>query len=151
MREFKTEILLIGINPYTLVPEPVLQEIFMQAAKAKSPIPVKGTLNGIPFIQTLVKFRGKWRLYLNNPMRKSVNGMVGDIVKIKLRFDPTPGFIHTHPDLADALAKNQQADSGYQLLSASRKKEINLYLHHLKNNNTLSKNIEKLIRHLSEQ
>ncbi|MEI9935362.1 MAG: hypothetical protein WDM71_11065 [Ferruginibacter sp.] len=43
----------------------------MQAGKDKGHIPVKGKLDGHAFIQTLVKYSGKWRLYLNGPMRKA--------------------------------------------------------------------------------
>lgn len=38
--KFKADIKIIGINPFVFVPEKVLSEIFKQAQKDKSPIPV---------------------------------------------------------------------------------------------------------------
>ncbi len=75
---FSTLIEIIDINPYVLLPVSVLENICKQANKTKGPIPIKGTINKHLFIQTLVKFRGEWRLYLNTPMRKGSNTKVGD-------------------------------------------------------------------------
>lgn len=65
---FKAEIKIIGINPYVLVPGPILQKIFKQAGRDKGPIPIKGTINKKPYRQTLVKYSGAWRLYINTTM-----------------------------------------------------------------------------------
>jgi len=66
MESFTAEVLIIGINPYVGLPENVLNALFEQADKSKSPIPVRGTLNGKRFVQTLVKYQGAWRLYSNS-------------------------------------------------------------------------------------
>lgn len=87
MPAFSAEIFIIGINPYVLPPEAVLQPVFKSAAKDKSPIPVKGTIDGHPFQQTLVKYAGKWRLYLNKPMRTACGKEVGDTAAFTLLFD----------------------------------------------------------------
>jgi len=55
MKSFFEKIAQIGINPYTHVPEDILDDLFRQAGKTKSPIPVRGTINGKRFKQTLVK------------------------------------------------------------------------------------------------
>jgi Domain of unknown function (DUF1905) len=64
VNRFKATIDIIGVNPFVLLPDPVLKNIFKQAQKDKGPIPVRGTINGHPFIQTLVKYSGYWRLYI---------------------------------------------------------------------------------------
>jgi uncharacterized protein DUF1905 len=69
MERFTAKILKIGINPYVGLPEDVLNTLFRQADKNKGPIPVRGTLDGKRFKQTLVKYQGAWGLYLNTPMR----------------------------------------------------------------------------------
>ena len=43
---FKATIEIIGVNPYVLLPEKVLNAIFEQAQKNKGPIPIKGKING---------------------------------------------------------------------------------------------------------
>lgn len=69
---FRTTILIIGVNPYVAVPDRTLEQLFAQAGRDKSPIPVHGTLDGHAFVQSLVKYAGDWRLYLNGPMLKAV-------------------------------------------------------------------------------
>jgi len=68
VRPFPTAIRKIGVNPYVLVARDVLSDLFRQAERRRGPIPVTGTLNRKAFTQTLVKFRGHWRLYINGPM-----------------------------------------------------------------------------------
>jgi hypothetical protein len=75
---FSAIIKIIGINPYVLLPQKVLNEIFKKAGKKIGPIPVKGKFNGHPYQQTLVRYSGKWQLYLNTAMRKAAGIDVGD-------------------------------------------------------------------------
>lgn len=62
MFNFKTEINIIGVNPFVYVPKNILLQIFEQAGKNKGQIPIKGTINHTPYKQTLVKFNGEWRI-----------------------------------------------------------------------------------------
>ena len=62
---------------------------------------------GKDFIQNLVKYSGKWRLYLNGPMRKAAGKDVGDIIDIKIDFDPKPRTTPIHPKLKKAFKENQ--------------------------------------------
>ena len=59
---FLATVEVIGINPFVFIPETILNAIFEKAAKSKGPIPVKGTVNSIPYTQTLMKFRGRMAL-----------------------------------------------------------------------------------------
>jgi len=58
MKSFSSRVAKIGINPYVGVSEDVLNSLFQQANKTRSPIPVRGTINGKKFKQTLVKYQG---------------------------------------------------------------------------------------------
>lgn len=148
MPSFETRIGIIGINPYVSPPASVLKKLFAEAGKDKSPLPVKGLLNGHPFIQTLVKYRGRWRLYLNTPMRKATGLKVGDLAKVELAIDADERPEPLHARLQDALSKNKKARKAYDQLIPSRQKEINRYLHFLKTEAALRKNIDKLIQSL---
>lgn len=90
MKSFSARILKIGINPYVGVPEGVLGALFRQADKTKGPIQVRGTINGKRFQQTLVKYQGAWRLYINGEMRQAAEIDVGDEAHIKIEYDPLP-------------------------------------------------------------
>jgi len=148
MFSFTSKVLIIGINPYVLLPERVLNLLFKQSGKSKGPIPVKGTLNRKPFKQTLVKYQGAWRLYLNTPMRQAAGIDVGDSAKVKIEFDPKPRTVPMHPVLRAALAKNKEAKNAFQKFPPSHQKEILRYVNFLKNEETVKRNVEKVIRQL---
>lgn len=123
MKSFSAKIFKIGINPYVLLPEAVLQFLFKQAGKDKGAIPVHGKLNGNHFTQTLVKYSGKWRLYLNTPMRKAAGIDVGDTANVEIEYDPEPRIVPMHPKLQKALEKNKKAKLHLKtLLPHARKK-----------------------------
>ena len=148
MKSFSARISKIGINPYVSVPEDVLNRLFKQAGKTKGPIPVRGTLNGEKFKQTLVKYRGAWRLYINGWMRQAAGVDVGDEAQVKLEFDPIPRIERNPPKLVQALAKNKTAKAAFERLAPSRQKEILRYLNAMKTEKSLERNIEKVIKHL---
>ena len=149
MERFTAKILKIGINPYVGLPEDVLNTLFKQADKNKGPIPVRGTLNGKSFVQTLVKYQGAWRLYLNTPMRLDAGIDVGDDAKVEIEFDPEPRIVPIHPKFARALSKNKEAKAVFEQLAPSRKKEILRYLNSMKTEESLVRNVEKVIQYLS--
>lgn len=145
MQSFPAKIFKIGINPYVLVPAAVLKALFKEAGKDKGHIPIKGTINGHAFTQTLVKYSGKWRLYLNTPMRKGSSSEVGDMVNMEIEFDPSNRTEQMHPKLFSALQKNKKANSIFLQLPPSHKKEICRYINHLKTDESIEKNITKAI------
>jgi hypothetical protein len=149
MRPFKAKIEIIGVNPYVLLPATVLKELFKQAQKDKGPIPVCGTIDGHKFIQTLVKYSGKWRLYINGPMLKISSKKVGDTITLQVQFDPVERTIPVHPKLTAALKNNKEAKKNFDGLSPSRKKEIIRYISFLKTEASVEKNILRVILFLS--
>jgi hypothetical protein len=145
MISFKARIYIIGVNPYVILPSAVLKKLFAAAGKDKGPIPVQGKLNGHPFTQTLVKYSGKWRLYLNTPMRKAAGIDVGDTGQFEIDYDPRPRTIEMHPKLKVALKQNKEAKAVFDKISPSLQKEIIRYINHLKNEETVDKNVVKAI------
>jgi hypothetical protein len=148
LSSFSAEIFIIGINPYVFLPEKVLQEIFQQAGKNKSPISVKGKLNGHEFKQTLVKYQGAWRLYLNGLMRQAAGIDVGDQAEVEIAFDPEPRVEPMNQKLLAALVENKTAKETFEKLPPSHQKEIFRYLNSMKTEESLTRNIEKVIGHL---
>ncbi|MCC7029209.1 MAG: DUF1905 domain-containing protein [Chitinophagaceae bacterium] len=148
MNTFEARIEIIGVNPYVLLPEEVLRSIFDQAEKSSDPLPVKGNINGQPFIQTLVKYSGLWRLYLNTPMRKSTDTQVGDVVKIELWYDAAERTEAMHPKLEIALKNDAVARQKFDSLSASLQKELLRYINRLKSAESIDRNIIKTVQFL---
>lgn len=149
MRSFSSRIAKLGINPYVGVPKPVLDELLRQAGRTKGPVPVRGTLNGKPFTQTVVKYQGAWRLYLNTQMRRDAGIDVGDTAHVSLTFDPKPRKVPMHPALTRALARNAKAKAAFANLAPSRRKEILRYLGSMKTEVSVVRNVEKVIRQLT--
>jgi uncharacterized protein YdeI (YjbR/CyaY-like superfamily) len=147
--QYKAKISIIGVNPYVLIPATILKAIFKQANKDKGAIPVRGKLNGHAYIQTLVKYSGKWRLYLNTPMRKAAKKDVGDTIKVEIEFDPAERIIPIHPKFLKALQSNKKAKENFENLSPSRQKEIVRYISFLKSEEALDRNITRAIGFLS--
>lgn len=142
---FSAEIEIIGINPYVLLPEATLKRLFAQAGKDKGPIPVRGTLDGHAFIQTLVKYAGAWRLYINGPMLKAAKKGVGDTVRVRIALDPSDRSTPMPPALEAALKKNTKARKVFESLAPSRRKEIMRYIGHLKSEEAIAKNVARAI------
>ncbi len=149
VNRFKAKIQIIGINPYVLLPPKILSDIFKQAGKDKGKIPVKMTIDGQPFIQTLIKYSGHWRLYLNTPMRRAAAKDVGDNAVFEIAFDPVERVITMHPKLTEALQENKTAKKIFDSLPPSRRFEITRYISALKTEASIEKNIKRAIQFLS--
>jgi hypothetical protein len=148
MPRFLATIYKIGINPVIDPPGRALKAVFAQAGKSKGPIPVRGKINGMDFIQTLVKYGGLWRLYINGSMLKASGINVGDRVTIEIEFDPMPRTIPMPGELAAALRKDNRAREAFDDLPPSRQKEIMKYIGSLKTEDAIIKNVRRIIAHL---
>lgn len=145
---FNARIAIIGINPYVFLPETTLAMLFAQAGKDKGPIPVHGTIDGHAFIQTLVKYAGAWRLYLNGPMLKAAKKGVGDDTRIRIAFDPRDRSTPMPPALETALKKNKKARAVFDALPPSRRKEIMRYIGNLKSEEAIARNVVRAMNFL---
>jgi len=147
--KFSAKVYKIGINPYVLLPPVILKKLFVDAGKEKGSIPVKLVINERIFIQNLVKYSGKWRLYLNTPMRKTAGKDVGDIIEIDIEFDNWERIIPIHSKLEIAFKQNKQAKKAFDNLPPSRQKEILRYINFLKTEESVDRNIKRVINFLS--
>lgn len=148
MFSFSTEIFIIGVNPYVYLPQEILNSLFKEFGKDRGPIPVKGKINGKDFIQTLVKYQGAWRLYINGIMLKATGLKVGNRAEFEIAIDSASREVPMHPKFRMALEKNKKAKETFAKYPPSRQKEINRYLNTIKTKTTLFKNIDRIIRHL---
>ena len=149
MKPFSAKIQIIGVNPYVLLPSILLKYIFQKAGKDKGAIPVQLKIDGKNYIQNLVKYSGKWRLYLNTPMRKAAGKDVGDTIVIKIDFDSKPRITPMHPKLKKTYKENPAAKKVFEKLGPSRQKEILRYINFLKSEESVDKNVQRAINHLT--
>jgi hypothetical protein len=145
---FTAKLEIIGINPFVFIPEEILNQIFEKSGKNKSPIPVKGTVNGKEFKQNLMKYLGEWRLYINLTMLKNSPKRIGDMIEVSVEFDDSDRTISIHPELEKAINENPVASANFENLIPSRKLELIRYINNLKTEESINRNIQKIIRHL---
>ncbi len=148
MQPFNAQIEIIGVNPYVLLPDEVLAAIFKQAGKDKGNIPIRGTINETIFKQTLVKYCGAWRLYINTIMLKNSPKRIGEMVELSVEFDPEERTIKPHPKFVQALQANEKAATSFDSLRPSLKHEIVRYLASLKTESSVDRNVIKAISFL---
>jgi len=148
MHHFSAKLEIIGINPFVFVPEDILEALIQKAGKHSGKIPICGKLNDVPYTQTLVKYQGAWRLYVNTVMLKNSPKRIGEEVNITVDFDPVSREEKIHPDLAKALNNHPEQKKVFDGLPPSRKKEIVRYIGRLKSEESRKKNIEKAINFL---
>ncbi len=138
----------IGINPFVPVPEAILEDIFKHAGKNKGPIAVTGTVNQKPYTQTLVKYRGAWRLYINTVILPDSPKRIGEVISISISYNPLPPEITAPAAFVKALAKDKLAKSVFDKLPPYLQKEISRYLFHLKTEESLNRNITRALNFL---
>ena len=145
MYKFKAKLEIIGINPFVFVPDVILNELFGQVGKDKGPIPISGSVNGEKYIQTLVKYRGEWRLYVNTRMLKNSPDRIGEMLEVTVAFDPSERTVDPHPKLLKALQENPEAKKVFDALPTSRRREIIKYISFLKTEKSIEKNVARAI------
>jgi len=148
MLKFKAKIEIIGVNPFVFLPERVLQKVFKQAGKDKGKIPVKMKIDGHEFTQTLIKWSGSWRLYLNTPMRKAAKKDVGAVANFEIAYDPRERVVPIHPKFKKALRENKEAKKVFDSLRPSLQLEINRYFSYLKSESSVDRNVTRAIQFL---
>lgn len=142
---FSAVIGIIGINPFVFVPETILTDLFSEFGKDKGPIPVKGTINGKAYQQTLVRYAGDWRLYINTKMLPKSPERIGEKVEVNIEVDFSDRTIHPHPKLSEALKENKQANAVFENLAPSLQNEIVRYIANLKTEASIERNVDKAI------
>ena len=142
---FKAYLKIIGINPFVFIPNDILAQLFSEYGKDKGHIPVCGTINKSQYTQTLLKYKGEWRLYINTKMLKNSPKRIGEEIIIEIQIDYADRVVSTHPKLTKALGENQSAKAVFEQLSPSKQKEIIRYISFLKSEKSIDENIEKAI------
>ena len=105
-------------------------------------------IDGHEFTQTLIKWSGAWRLYLNTPMRKAAKKDVGDVANFEIAYDPLERVVPMHPKFEKALLENKEAKKVFDGLRPSLQLEINRYFGFLKTESSVDRNVTRAIQFL---
>src|SRR5690242_16183273 len=136
-----------AINPCVVVPAAIVAALRAESGRNQA-LPVRGTLEGTPFKANVVRYLGAWRLYLNGSMRVRAGADSGDRVTVTLRHDPVPRRQPAPKAFTAALARDRRAKAAFAALAPSRRKDIRRYLGNLKREETLRRNIAKVLHYL---
>lgn len=133
------------LNPCVEVPQEIVDKLQAQAGKEKGPVQVKCELKKTWYPANVVKYKGTWRLYLHGIMRRETGINVGDTISVVLQYDPAPRMPPVPKAFRAALAANKDAAAVWRMQPRSRRKEILNYMNGLKTEESLSRNIKKVI------
>ena len=140
---FKAKIYKVGINPCVKVPTSIT--VKMKAIKGY--IPVKGKIIDHTFEQTLCPVKNDlYRLYVNGPMMKGANVKLGQTVSfiIEQAAKQKDSDIPMPAQFKKKL-KEHKLLSTFLQEAPSWQKEVLRYLNNLKTEESLKRNIDKLI------
>ena len=140
---FSAALEIVDGNPYVLVPAEILERLFHAADRSNGPIPICGLVNGAPYRQTLVRFRGSWRLYVNMQMLEDSPRRIGEVVDLTVHFDPSDRSIQPHPKLVAMLDATPSAKAVFDAMAPSRRHEIVRYLDSLKTEEAIERNVSR--------
>lgn len=113
--------------------------------------PVRVTINGYEFRSRLAPYGGTHYLGLNQAVRKAANIKAGDTVTVTLELDESPRVVATPADLAQALNANPAAQTRWDKLSYSHRKEYVEAIEAAKKPETRARRIAKAIEQLAAE
>jgi hypothetical protein len=150
---FRSEILVIGMNPYVLVSA---EQATSLKPRWRRPMPVLVQVNGQPkqpwHINMMPMGNGDFYLYLHGDVRKASSTKVGDRVTVTLEFDSSykNGPQHEIPAvLEEAIHTDETIKSNWLKLPPSRQKEVLRYIANLKSKEAKDRNLVRVLHVLS--
>ncbi|HEX2898657.1 MAG TPA: YdeI/OmpD-associated family protein [Bacteroidia bacterium] len=141
---FRTIIFAAGKNNTGIeIPEDVVQQL----GAGKRP-PVKVTINGYTYRNTIAVMGGQYLIGISDAHRKAGGLAAGDAVEVTLELDTEPRIVEVPADLQEALAANATAKAAYEKLSYSKQQGIVLPIKDAKTEDTRARRVEKAIASL---
>ncbi len=145
---FKGAIYKTGINFCVDVPDSITSKL----VAVKGFIKIKGTVNRFPFKKSLVPIKnGLYRLFINIPTLKGGQTKVGEtanfVIEQNVENDKKE---YRMPDLLKSQLEQRNVLINFNDLSNARKNDILKYLSYVKTEETMRRNIQKIITQLEQ-
>jgi hypothetical protein len=147
--KFTAKIYKVGINPCVDVP----RKITAKLSAVRGQIKVVGKINGFDFKATLMPVKdGPHRLYVNLYMLQGGKTAVGKSASFDIRqnLKPVKKVYRISKVLREEL-KAAGLEADFKQLTVSRKQEILKYLGNISREETMKKNVSKLLRQLRDK
>ena len=138
-----------GIGTWTYATVPLdCEKIFNQ----KSRIKVKATINSTSFKTTLMPHgNGLHFMILNKEIRDKLHIVLGDQITVLMELDQTPTEINIPEDFQEVLYTNATANSFFEQLAPSHKKEYISWISDAKKEETRQRRILQAVEKLKEK
>jgi hypothetical protein len=122
-------------------------DVIAQLGTSKKP-PVKITLAGYTYRNTVAVMDGKFMVSLSKANRNASGVKAGDTLDVTIELDTEPRTVEVPEDLAAALAAKPGAAEAYEKAAPSRKKEFVRQVEEAKSQETRERRIAKIVEQL---
>jgi hypothetical protein len=147
---FKAKIYKVGINWCVDVPAAITGKM----TPDKGRIRIKGLINGFDFSTTLMPVKdAPYRLYVNAIMMKGGNTALGKTAAFTIEANTEKKVeidYPMHEALGRQLTKNKLTND-FENLTHARKRDVLKYLHAVKREETLHRNVDSVIEQLKRK
>jgi hypothetical protein len=111
---------------------------------------VRGTVNGVPYRSSLMKYSGVFHMGVHKTTLANAGVGLGDEVRVGIERDPEPLPTDTvPPDLARALRANARAAAAFARLAPSHRREYVGFVIEAKRPETRARRVEKTVATLA--
>ena len=142
--KFKTTLLQAG---KTATGFQIPDEIVEKLGAGKRP-PVKVTINGYTYRNTIAVMGGVYMVGVSAEHRKGAGVEGGDKIEVNIELDTAPRVVEVPPEFQKALNKNAAAKAAFEKLSYSKKQGLVVPVSQAKAEDTRDRRIEKAIQAL---
>ena len=113
---------------------------------SKGQVKVKATFDGHPYRGSLVNMgTGCHIIGLRKDVRQAIGKQVGDVVQVTIEKDEDERVVHVPDDLKKLLAKNKKAQSFFDSLSYTNRKEYAVWIDSAKKEETKIKRLKEIV------
>jgi hypothetical protein len=142
--KFRTQVLLGGKTATGL---PVPADVVEALGSGKKPA-VTVTLGGHSYRTTVASRGGQFLVPLSAENREQAGVAAGDDIEVEITLDTAPRELEIPPDLAEALAADEEARTRFETLSYSAKQRFVLPIGQAKTEETRQRRVAKVITDL---
>jgi hypothetical protein len=108
-------------------------------------VPVRGTINGYPFRSSLSPYGGCHVMPVNKVLREGAGVQPGDMVDVVMERDEEERTVEAPLVLKKALAKSKAAQTNWEKLSFTNKKEMAAAILGAKQEETRARRLGKIV------
>jgi hypothetical protein len=108
-------------------------------------VPVRGTINGFPYRSSLMPYDGVHMMPVNKALRAGAGAGPGDVVEMVMERDVEERTVEAPPELKKELAKSKTAQTNWEKMSFTHKKEMANCIREAKLEETRARRLAKVM------